>query len=178
MTTGLVDIGAFRTYPTDYRADGPTSEKALLPAHKLAEYGAHADRYYPLDVEVFTAPAIQPLFHLLWNEYWAHTLCTGPSPLQRALTARSTADLVERLKTATKELAHAHLAPGGAGFTQAARSATRTAGKAQVQQIAHELTRRAADKPLAKIAADAYVPMLTQRQTPCAHAAYAVPRDT
>lgn len=163
MTAGQVDIGAFRTFPADYHAEGRSTQQAVLPSHKTEEYGAHADRYYSLAVELFTTSAMRPLFHLLWNEYWAHTLCTSPSLLQRTLSIHHTNDLVNQLREATAQLGGGGLVPGGASFTQAARAASRSHDAEPAQDLANELERRAAEQPLARIADEAYVVMLTQQ---------------
>ena len=107
MTTGKVDIGAFRTFPADYRAEERASQHTSLPTHKAEDYGAHADRYYALDVELFTTSAERPLFALLWNEYWAHTLCSSPSLLQRMLSLQHTNELVTQLSQARARIANA-----------------------------------------------------------------------
>ncbi|WFD37968.1 COP9 signalosome catalytic subunit rri1 [Malassezia japonica] len=155
MTAGQVDIGAFRTFPADYHAEGRSTQQAVLPSHKTEEYGAHADRYYSLAVELFTTSAMRPLFHLLWNEYWAHTLCTSPSLLQRTLSIHHTNDLVNQLREATAQLGGGGLVPGGASFTQAARAASRSHDAEPAQDLANELERRAAEQPLARIADEA-----------------------
>lgn len=170
MTTGQVDIGAFRTYPSEYRAESRPARRGALPMHKADDYGAHADRYYPLDVELFTTSADRPLFSLLWNEYWAHTLCTSPSVLQRTLGLQHTQELVAQLRDARTHIANGSMLPGGASYTQAGRSASSIPHAEPAQQLAAALEQRAADQPLAKISAEAYVHTLTQRRPgePCA----------
>lgn len=161
MTTGRVDIGAFRTYPTDFRAEAPMSQHTGLPTYKAEEYGAHADRYYPLAVELFTTSADRPLFSLLWNEYWVHTLCASPSPLQQTLSLQHTHELVARLRQAQSHVANARMLPSGASFTQAVRTTGNAEGEEPMERLAAELERRAAALPLAKIAAEAYVPLFS-----------------
>jgi COP9 signalosome complex subunit 5 len=54
ISAGKVDIGAFRTFPADYKP--PTSEVAeyqSIPLSKIEDFGVHANSYYPLEVEVF-----------------------------------------------------------------------------------------------------------------------------
>lgn len=158
MTTGKVDIGAFRTFPADYRAEERASQHTSLPTHKAEDYGAHADRYYALDVELFTTSAERPLFALLWNEYWAHTLCSSPSLLQRMLSLQHTNELVTQLSQARARIANAGIIPGGASYTQAGRSSASAHTTEPAEQLAAALERRAAEQPLAKLSTEAYVP--------------------
>lgn len=170
MTTGKVDIGAFRTFPADYRTEGRASQHAALPTHKAEDYGAHADRYYALDVELFTTSAERPLFALLWNEYWAHTLCSSPSLLQRMLSIQHTNELVTQLSQARARIANAGMIPGGASYTQAGRSSASAHTAEPAEQLAAALERRAAEQPLAKLSSEAYVSMAhpaTTRQHMC-----------
>ncbi|KAI3628354.1 RRI1 [Malassezia furfur] len=156
MTTGKVDIGAFRTFPADYRAEERASQHTSLPTHKAEDYGAHADRYYALDVELFTTSAERPLFALLWNEYWAHTLCSSPSLLQRMLSLQHTNELVTQLSQARARIANAGIIPGGASYTQAGRSSASAHTTEPAEQLAAALERRAAEQPLAKLSTEAY----------------------
>ncbi|PKI84662.1 Rri1p [Malassezia vespertilionis] len=157
MTMGRVDIGAFRTYPRDYRAEhGSNAERTSLPAGKVADYGAHADKYYALDVQLFTTKAMRPVFELLWNEYWASTLETSPSLLQRSLDVQQTAMLVERLRASAAGIAGAGMLPGSSQFAHTARNAPSAQGS-EVEQLVEKLQRRRLKQPLAQIAQDAYV---------------------
>ncbi|WFD06332.1 COP9 signalosome catalytic subunit rri1 [Malassezia vespertilionis] len=155
MTMGRVDIGAFRTYPRDYRAEhGSNAERTSLPAGKVADYGAHADKYYALDVQLFTTKAMRPVFELLWNEYWASTLETSPSLLQRSLDVQQTAMLVERLRASAAGIAGAGMLPGSSQFAHTARNAPSAQGS-EVEQLVEKLQRRRLKQPLAQIAQDA-----------------------
>lgn len=152
MTAGRVDIGAFRTFPAAHDAEAATRPSAV-PAAKAADYGAHANQYYALDVELFKSAADAPLYERLWDVYWAQALSTGPSRLQHTLALEQTRDLVARLGEASTAIAGAAQLPGGASFTQAARALPRPAD-ASVHELAQQLERRAADQPLERAAAD------------------------
>lgn len=60
-----VEIGAFRTYPEDKNKEVEKSikkkkpikskiESKALPANKRQDFGIHSDKYYSLDIEIFT----------------------------------------------------------------------------------------------------------------------------
>ncbi|WFD43846.1 COP9 signalosome catalytic subunit rri1 [Malassezia psittaci] len=155
MTTGKVDIGAFRTYPADYRESEPSTQQTALPTEKVEDYGAHADCYYALQVELFLTKADRPLFDLLWNENWAHTLCTSPSSIQRTFTVHNTENIVGQLSQARADIASSGMLPSGASYTQAVRANATTHKPDSVQQIVAALDRRAAEQPLAKIGHEA-----------------------
>lgn len=55
-----VEIGAFRTYPEGYKRKKDTSvdvHQKDLPVGKRKDFGVHADRYYLLDIELFSNAA-------------------------------------------------------------------------------------------------------------------------
>ncbi|PRT53121.1 COP9 signalosome complex subunit 5 [Wickerhamiella sorbophila] len=69
-TSGQVDIGAFRTFP-----EGTT--RPIVGANReatLSKYGAHAHKYYPLEVSYFGTSLDEPIFDLVWNRYWTSLL--------------------------------------------------------------------------------------------------------
>jgi COP9 signalosome complex subunit 5 len=84
-TQGQVQIGAFRTFPNAQatgRSSGPaaTGVKAPvnLPASKIEEQGAHADKYYSLAVEYYRSPNDQKILQHLWDAAWIDTLAKSP----------------------------------------------------------------------------------------------------
>lgn len=69
-TSGQVDVGAFRTFP-----EGTT--RSIVGANReatLSKYGAHAHKYYPLEVSYFGTSTDEPIFDLVWNRYWTSLL--------------------------------------------------------------------------------------------------------
>mmetsp|Transcript_22903 Transcript_22903/g.19881 ORF Transcript_22903/g.19881 Transcript_22903/m.19881 type:complete len:219 (-) Transcript_22903:348-1004(-) len=48
MSTGRVDIGAFRTFPEDYKPSNDGVEQDLIPLDKIEDWGLHANKYYAL----------------------------------------------------------------------------------------------------------------------------------
>ncbi|KAH0445958.1 hypothetical protein IEQ34_025209 [Dendrobium chrysotoxum] len=100
ISAGRVDIGAFRTYPPDYKpsVDGPSSEYQSIPLNKIEDFGVHADRYYPLKVEHFRSSLDSQLLDMLWNKYWVSTLAQSPVVVNRAFAVGQIKDVAEKLK--------------------------------------------------------------------------------
>ncbi|CAH6723479.1 COP9 signalosome complex subunit 5 [[Candida] jaroonii] len=67
--TGSIEIGAFRTFPDDYKHE----EKKIQPdgvGDKMGEFGMHADKYYPLDIEFFKTANEEELIKIINKETW------------------------------------------------------------------------------------------------------------
>ena len=102
QAAGKVEIGAFRTYPKDYKAaEGASSEGSYqtIPLAKVEDWGVHASKYYSLEVQYFKSGLDANLFELLWNKYWVSTLSSskGGDSGGDYLTTQMK-DLVERLE--------------------------------------------------------------------------------
>lgn len=72
---GRVDIGAFRAYPPGYTP--PASQSSALagvPREKIEDFGAHFDRYYPLEVEYYRSPGDEAVLETIWQEVWTKIL--------------------------------------------------------------------------------------------------------
>lgn len=80
MASGQVALGAFRTYPEEYKppGSGKDSEYQQIPMDKIEDFGVHADRYYPLKVSYYKSKYDQTLFQILWTKYWINTLASSP----------------------------------------------------------------------------------------------------
>jgi COP9 signalosome complex subunit 5 len=80
ISAGKVDIGAFRTYPEDYKppSSGKQDEYQSIPLSKIEDFGVHANSYYPLEVQIFKSALDERLLGLLWNKYWVNTLSQSP----------------------------------------------------------------------------------------------------
>lgn len=101
ISAGKVDIGAFRTYPEDYKpSNAATSDYQYIPQEKVEEFGVHANAYYPLEVSVFKSSTDDVLLGLLWNKYWANTLSSSPLISNRVYAASQLADVHVKLKNA------------------------------------------------------------------------------
>ncbi|KDN39096.1 Mov34-domain-containing protein [Tilletiaria anomala UBC 951] len=99
ISAGKVDIGAFRTFPEDYKSptSAEESEYQNIPYNKIEDFGVHANQYYPLQVEIFKSSLDDKLLALLWNKYWVSTLSQSPLIVNRSYTAGQVKDLAEKL---------------------------------------------------------------------------------
>ncbi|EGW35486.1 CSN subunit 5A, partial [Spathaspora passalidarum NRRL Y-27907] len=67
---GKVEIGAFRTFPENYvpTSDGShlSSKPAVnIPKAKRKDFGSHFDKYYPLDIEIFSSDVDESIIQML-----------------------------------------------------------------------------------------------------------------
>ena len=102
VNSGKVDIGAFRTFPTGYvpqnGAGGAGGGQTAVPLDKAAEFGAHADRYYPLEVSHFKSSLDTQLLELLWHKYWVQTLSQSPLFTNRDFASKQMRDLSLKIR--------------------------------------------------------------------------------
>ncbi|KAF8734944.1 Mov34 protein, partial [Rhizoctonia solani] len=117
ISAGKVDIGAFRTFPADYKP--PASEVAeyqSIPLSKIEDFGVHANSYYPLEVEVFKSKLDNELLGRLWNKYWVNTLSQSPLISNRAYAVSQLTDLGAKLAKAQGSLTQRGAAAGNAAL--------------------------------------------------------------
>ncbi|CAK9779721.1 putative COP9 signalosome complex subunit 5A [Cutaneotrichosporon oleaginosum] len=101
VSAGKVEIGAFRTYPLGYTPpSGGSSEYQSIPLDKIEDFGAHANAYYPLKVEIYKSKTDEKLLDLLWNKYWVETLSQNRILSNRAYTTSQVKDLNAKLRAA------------------------------------------------------------------------------
>lgn len=103
ISAGKVEIGAFRTYPDDYK---PTSEDSgdgyqSIPLNKVEDFGAHASQYYSLEVSHFKSSLDSYLLELLWNKYWVSTLSQSPLFTNRDYGSKQMLDLSQKIRNAS-----------------------------------------------------------------------------
>ncbi|OON21624.1 Mov34/MPN/PAD-1 family protein [Opisthorchis viverrini] len=99
ISSGKVNLGAFRTYPVGYRPpdEGP-SEYQSIPMDKIEDFGVHCKQYYPLEVSHFKSVLDKRLLDLLWNKYWVNTLSSVSILAQPDYLAGLTKDLAEKVE--------------------------------------------------------------------------------
>lgn len=121
ISAGRVEIGAFRTYPKDYKPEreGGDDGYQSIPLNKVEDFGAHASRYYSLEISHFKSSLDTHLLELLWNKYWVSTLSQSPLSTNREYGSRQMLDLSQKIKNAAREI-------GAMG-----RSGQRSSGKDQ-----------------------------------------------
>jgi len=106
ISTGKVDIGAFRCYPKNFKpADDPTPEYQTIPMNKIEDFGVHCKKYYSLEISYFKSELDAYLLECLGNKYWYNTLGTTSLTTNSEYTTRQISDLSERLEQAESRLA-------------------------------------------------------------------------
>ena len=123
MSAGKVEIGAFRTYPKDYKPAGTLDGDGVqtIPMDKMQDFGLHADRYYSLDVSYFKSTLDTHLLSALWNKYWVNTLSANPLLANRDYDTKQIMDLASKIKDATRSQGEQRAA-GSSGLHQGRRS--------------------------------------------------------
>ncbi|KAL8943798.1 MAG: hypothetical protein Q9211_000841 [Gyalolechia sp. 1 TL-2023] len=106
ISAGKVEIGAFRTYPENYKpaTNGGDDEYQTIPLNKIADFGAHASRYYSLEVSHYKSSLDSYLLELLWNKYWVSTLSQSPLFTNREYSSKQMLDLSQKIENAEKGL--------------------------------------------------------------------------
>jgi COP9 signalosome complex subunit 5 len=100
VSAGKVEIGAFRTFPENYKPDAATDSEGFqtIPMEKIQDFGAHADRYYELDVSHYKSSLDTKLLAALWNKYWIGTLSSSPLLTNRDFGTRQIKDLAYKIQ--------------------------------------------------------------------------------
>ena len=114
ISAGKVEIGAFRTYPVDYKPD--TLQQGgggqTIPLNKTEDFGAHADKYYSLEISHYKSTLDTQLLDLLWNKYWVTTLSQNPLFTNREYSTRQMQDLSQKIRIAEKGMKATSRRPG------------------------------------------------------------------
>ena len=107
ISAGKVEIGAFRTYPEGYKPEGQESAAegmAAVPMAKAADFGAHANRYYSVEVSHYKSTLDSKLLEALWNKYWVQTLSSSPLFTNRDYVTAQIQDLSAKTKQVQDQL--------------------------------------------------------------------------
>uniref|UniRef100_A0A7S0WE14 MPN domain-containing protein n=1 Tax=Hemiselmis tepida TaxID=464990 RepID=A0A7S0WE14_9CRYP len=152
MAAGKVEIGAFRTYPPNYKPpDAAPSEYQTIPLEKIEDFGVHANQYYPLDVSFFKSSLDSHLLNLLWNKYWISTLSSSSLVSSREYTVKSVRDLAEKIDQADSQLSHSSRMGGyfvpqeKKGEESAVSKLNRDSTKIAIEQVQGLMTQIAKD---------------------------------
>jgi len=104
ISAGRVEIGAFRTYPKGYKAPSEIGMRSqTVPLAKSKDFGAHADRYYSMDITYFKSSLDSKILELLWHKYWATTLSSSPLLTNKSYSVRQISDLSEKFQLVDPE---------------------------------------------------------------------------
>lgn len=122
ISAGKVEIGAFRTYPKDYKPPGGQADDGYqtIPLAKIEDFGAHASQYYSLEITHYKSTLDTHLLELLWNKYWVSTLSQSPLFTNREYSSKQMLDLSAKIKNADKALVQGNRG-GGSASGRAAR---------------------------------------------------------
>lgn len=103
ISGGKVEIGAFRTYPNSAKKENASTSDGFqaIPLEKAAEFGAHAGRYYSLNVSHYKSSLDAHLLDQLWHKYWVQTLSQNPLLTNRDYGNKQMLDLSSKIKEAT-----------------------------------------------------------------------------
>lgn len=122
VSAGKVEIGAFRTYPGSHKLESGSESSdgfQTVPLAKAAEFGAHASRYYSLEVSHFKSTLDTHLLELLWHKYWVQTLSQSPLLTNRDYGSKQMLDLSSKIKEMTTNLARTRGGAQSLGQSQA-----------------------------------------------------------
>lgn len=141
ISAGKVDIGAFRTYPKDYKAsaadDGDDSYQTI-PLSKIEDFGAHTSQWYPLEIEHFKSTLDTHLLDLLWNKYWVSTLAASPLFANRDYSTQQMLDLAQKIAKAEASVggkSRSSLLPGAKSQETALEKVVRDSNKIASEEI-------------------------------------------
>ena len=106
ISAGKVEIGAFRTYPKDHKPKDMHvgDDLQAIPEYKTEDFGAHANRYYSLEVSHYKSTLDTQLLEQLWQKYWVSTLSQSPLFTNREYSTRQMLDLGQKLRIAEKQV--------------------------------------------------------------------------
>lgn len=106
ISAGKVEIGAFRTYPNDYKPPVGSVDDGYqsIPLAKIEDFGAHSSRYYSLEVSHFKSSLDTQLLELLWNKYWVQTLSQSPLFTNRDYSSKQMLDLSNKIQQASTSI--------------------------------------------------------------------------
>ncbi|KAK7953567.1 Mov34-domain-containing protein [Apiospora saccharicola] len=134
ISAGRVEIGAFRTFPQGYKAPDNTGSSSAnskegkehggtsVPLAKAADFGAHANKYYSMEVSHFKSTLDTKLLELLWNKYWVQTLSQSPLLTNRDFGNKQMLDLGSKIREASHVISRSIRGGGGGMFGTAIMS--------------------------------------------------------
>ena len=104
ISAGKVEIGAFRTYPKDYKPSAAQADDdyQTIPLAKIEDFGAHANQYYSLEISHYKSTLDNHLLELLWNKYWVSTLSQSPLSTNREYSSKQMLDISQKIRNAER----------------------------------------------------------------------------
>ncbi|KAH9867210.1 hypothetical protein IAQ61_007802 [Plenodomus lingam] len=159
VSAGKVEIGAFRTYSTEYveakdKAGGASKSRSggtdsdgfqTIPLGKIEDFGAHANHYYSLQVSHYKSSLDAKLLEALWNKYWVQTLSSSPLISNREYGTKQISDLARKTQ---QESANGKRFKGGQSYHAGA-----TADKNQLSKLGAAGSKIAREEDMGLLAA-------------------------
>ena len=107
ITSGKVDLGAFRTYPENFEfSEGGPSRYQSIPLHKIEDFGVHCKQYYSLDVSYFRSSYDDKLLNTLWKQYRINTLSSNSQSTNQSYVSNQIQDLSCKLSKLQEHQTH------------------------------------------------------------------------
>jgi COP9 signalosome complex subunit 5 len=156
VSAGKVEIGAFRTYSTEYvenqaKTGGPSKNTGAesdgfetIPLGKIEDFGVHASHYYSLEISHFKSSLDAKLLEALWNKYWVQTLSSSPLISNREYGTKQISDLARKMQ---QENSNARRFKGGPGY------ATGSEAKNQITKLGAAGSKIAREEDMGLLAA-------------------------
>jgi len=103
LSSGRVEIGAFRTWPENFNV--PQHLKMKPPKGKGDfDFGVHAEKYYQLQHSIFKSGLDSFLLEKLWTKYWVQTLAVSRNLFNRDFDAEQLDNLNDLLVDTERNL--------------------------------------------------------------------------
>jgi len=103
LSSGRVEIGAFRAWPEDYKPP-PHLQNTAPKGKGEFDFGVHAHKYYKLQHSIFKSGLDSFLLDKLWTKYWVQTLAVSRNLYNRDFDATRLEELHEQLLEAEKNV--------------------------------------------------------------------------
>ena len=148
ISAGKVEIGAFRTYPENYKpaASQGGDDYQSIPLAKIEDFGAHASQYYSLEISHYKSSLDTHLLELLWNKYWVSTLSQSPLFTNRDYSTKQILDLSQKIRIVEKAVSVSSRGP---------HVATRLGGKdTQLEKIVKDGNKIAGEEVIGLLAGE------------------------
>lgn len=85
-------------------AEASSAATTSVPLAKAEDFGAHASKYYSLEVSHFKSTLDTHLLQLLWSKYWVQTLSQSPLLTNRDFGNKQMLDLGSKIRQTTHSL--------------------------------------------------------------------------
>jgi len=104
ISTGKPRLGAFRTYPKDYKPKEPVNWVTAQTVFGIDDPGYYKDEFYPLEISVFKSSLDTTMFEMLWNKYWVKGLASSKNLLTREYSSAKITDVAVNLERVGKDI--------------------------------------------------------------------------